>query len=165
MVSTESSDFPDNTPYRFIASQKRNYVLRLHEADILLHTAPQARKIEGGVCLLYRPARNPNVITIQAYCKRRRVVGPQIKCAAAAQVESCMVPVTREDAVLDSPFAQGESHVGAAIVEREYSVLIRAKQPARDLHREPSSRAFLANRLATQRGKIHLNQAERIRES
>jgi len=39
-----------------------------------------------------------------------------------------MVPVTREDAFLDASFASGESHVGAAIVEREYSVLIRAKQ-------------------------------------
>jgi len=39
MVSTESSDFTGNTLYRFPASQKRNYVLGLHEPDILLHTA------------------------------------------------------------------------------------------------------------------------------
>jgi hypothetical protein len=39
-----------------------------------------------------------------------------------------MVPVTGEDALLDAPFAQGESHVRAAVVEREYSPLMRAKQ-------------------------------------
>jgi hypothetical protein len=39
-----------------------------------------------------------------------------------------MVPVTREDALLDAPFAQGEPHVGTTVVERKYLPLMRAKQ-------------------------------------
>ena len=39
-----------------------------------------------------------------------------------------MVPVTREDALLDAPFAQWEPHVGTAVVERKYFPLMRAKQ-------------------------------------
>jgi hypothetical protein len=39
MVRAESSNFPDNSMYRFTASQKGENVLRLHQPDILLHTA------------------------------------------------------------------------------------------------------------------------------
>src|SRR3984893_18600197 len=49
----------------------------------------------------------------------RHVVGPQIECAAACQFEARMMPVAGQDAVLNAAPIERETHVRAAIVERE----------------------------------------------
>src|ERR1700730_13504610 len=49
----------------------------------------------------------------------RHVICPQIECAAACQFEAGMVPVAGQDAVLNAAAIERETHMGAAIVERE----------------------------------------------
>ena len=49
----------------------------------------------------------------------RCVVCPQVECAAARQFEARMMPVASQDAVLDAAAFERETHVRAAIVERE----------------------------------------------
>jgi hypothetical protein len=49
----------------------------------------------------------------------RHIVSPQIESAAACQLEARMMPMTRKDTVLDTAPIQWETHMRAAIVERE----------------------------------------------
>src|ERR1700751_3286066 len=49
----------------------------------------------------------------------RHVICPQIECAAARQFEPRMMPVAGQDAVLDAAPIERETHMRAAIVERE----------------------------------------------
>ena len=104
-MRAEFGDFPDDALYRLAASQERDSILCLHQPDILLHATSQTRKIEGGVSLLSWLPGNPDIIAIDTDFKRRRVVGPSIASAPAAQGEARMVPVTGEDAFLGAPFA------------------------------------------------------------
>src|SRR5262249_45997961 len=47
----------------------------------------------------------------------RHIVRPQIECAAAFKIEAGVVPMTRQDAVLDGAALERETHVRATIVE------------------------------------------------
>ena len=49
----------------------------------------------------------------------RYVVGPQIKGAAAFEIEPGVVPMTGQDAVLDAASLERKTHVRATIVEGE----------------------------------------------
>jgi len=49
----------------------------------------------------------------------RHVVGPEIECAAARQLEARMMPMAGEDAVIDAAAFERKAHMRAAIVERE----------------------------------------------
>src|SRR3954468_4389263 len=49
----------------------------------------------------------------------RDIVGPEIKGAAARQIEARVMPMTRQDAVLDAAAIERKAHMRAAVVERE----------------------------------------------
>ena len=67
----------------------------------------------------------------------RHVVGPQIKGAAACQIEASVVPVAGQDAILDAAAVERKPHVWTAIVECEDALTVvnhedRTMRPAHD---------------------------------
>ena len=61
----------------------------------------------------------PDLAVAQFDRKDRYVVRPQIKGAAAFEIEPGVVPMTGQDAVLDAAPLKRETHVRATIVKRE----------------------------------------------
>jgi len=61
--------------------------------------------------------RYPDVAITHLDCAARYIVRPEVEGAAAFQIEAGMVPMTGQDAVLDSASLKREAHVGATIVE------------------------------------------------
>src|SRR5262245_3593562 len=49
------------------------------------------------------------------------VVSPQVKSATADQLETRMVPMTRQDAIFDAAAVEWKAHVRTAIVESEHA--------------------------------------------
>ena len=49
----------------------------------------------------------------------RDIVSPEIERAAARQSEARVMPMTREDAILDAAAIERKAHMRAAVVERE----------------------------------------------
>ena len=70
----------------------------------------------------------------------RHVVGPEIKGAAAGEIEPGMVPVTGQNAVRDAASLQREAHVRATVVEREDLSVVVHEQDRRmpTVHDEPA---------------------------
>ena len=61
----------------------------------------------------------------------RHVVGPEIEGAAAGEIKPGMMPVAGQNAVRDAAALQRETHVRAAVVEREDASLIVDEQDRR----------------------------------
>ena len=70
----------------------------------------------------------------------RHVVGPEIKRAAACEIEPGMVPMTGQDPVRDAATFQRETYVRATVVEREDASFIVDEQDRRmpTLYDEPA---------------------------
>jgi hypothetical protein len=51
---------------------------------------------------------------------RLSVVSEGIESATGREVEASVMPMAREEALLDSPTVEGETHVRASIQEREW---------------------------------------------
>src|SRR5215207_7278049 len=70
----------------------------------------------------------------------RNVIGPEIEGAAARQIEARVMPMTREDAVLDAAAIEWEAHVWAAVVEREHAspVINHQDRGMPAMHHEPT---------------------------
>jgi len=49
--------------------------------------------------------------------ERLDVVGPDVEGVAAGQFEAGVVPVTRQQAVVDGSLREGKAHVGTAVVD------------------------------------------------
>jgi hypothetical protein len=75
----------------------------------------------------------------------RYVVRPQVEGAAAREIEARMVPMTRQDAVLDAAALERKAHVRATIVEREDApaVVDDEDRPMAAVHDEPPLRLQL----------------------
>src|SRR4030088_291887 len=55
---------------------------------------------------------------------RRRLIGPKIECASAAQIELCMMPLASEHSIFDGPLTQWEAHVRTTIIQgKDLSVM------------------------------------------
>jgi hypothetical protein len=63
--------------------------------------------------------RHPDVGIAHLDRAARYIVRPEVEGAAALVIEAGVVPMTGQDAVLDSASLEREAHVGATIVEDE----------------------------------------------
>ena len=87
-----------------------------HQSDVLVHTL-----FEPAQSALDRVARGCGNIDVYAAILDfdrvdRRVVGKQIEGATALEIESGVMPVTGQNAVLDGSAMQGKPHVWTAVV-------------------------------------------------
>jgi len=62
---------------------------------------------------------HPDLVVAHLDRESRSVIRPQIEGAAAFEVETGVVPMAREDAVLNAAPIEREAHVRAPIVERK----------------------------------------------
>ena len=74
--------------------------------------------VRGGVCMTGR-SFHPNLAIAKFDREDRYVIRPQIKGAAAFEIEPGVVPMTGQDTVLDTAPLERETHVRATIVEGE----------------------------------------------
>ena len=72
----------------------------------------------GGIGMTER-GLHPDLAIAHLDREGRHVVGPEVECAAAFEVEAGVVPMTGQDAVLEAAPLEREAHVRASIVERE----------------------------------------------
>lgn len=63
--------------------------------------------------------RHPDVAIAHLDRAARHIVRPEVECAAALQIEAGMVPVTGQDAILDSASLERKARVWATIVQAE----------------------------------------------
>src|SRR5260370_37972771 len=94
------------------------------EADIVLEAVikPLA-PVHSGVGMT-EGCLDPDLLVAHLDRESRSVIRPQIEGAAAFEVETGVVPMAREDAVLDAAPVEREAHVRAPIVERKDSPAI-----------------------------------------
>src|SRR5512132_3289782 len=62
---------------------------------------------------------DPDVAIAKLDREGAHVVGKLVEGAAGGEVEAGVVPMAGEDAIFDSALAEGETHVGAAVVHSE----------------------------------------------
>ena len=71
------------------------------QRDVALQAIAQALvQVRLGIALQGRV--HPNLIAANVHVKGAHVVSPQIKCAAAGQIKTGMMPVTGQDAIFDA---------------------------------------------------------------
>ena len=89
-----------------------------------------------------------DVVALDLDGEAAQLVGELVEGAAGAEVEARVVPVAREDPVVDRPAVQREAHVRAAVVDRVDGVSIgeQADRVAIEAHDEPPLRAKLVER-------------------
>src|SRR5206468_821510 len=77
-----------------------------------------------------------------------QIVCELVECAAGAEVEARVVPVTRENAVADRPPVERKAHVRAAVVNRVDVVAFgeQADGVPVDVDDEPAGRPYLGQR-------------------
>jgi len=66
-----------------------------------------------------RRCRDPNGAVEDAHASQRHIVGPEIEGRTTTQIETGVMPMAGEDAVLDVAAVEGKAHVRAAVVERD----------------------------------------------
>jgi hypothetical protein len=71
--------------------------------------------VRGGIGMTER-GLHPDVAIAHLHRADRHVVRPQIESAAAFEIETGVMPMTGQDAVLDTAALEREAHVRAAIV-------------------------------------------------
>ena len=62
---------------------------------------------------------DPDVVIARLHCAARYIVCPEVEGAAAFQIEARVVPMARQDTVLDGPSLEREAHVRTTIIEGE----------------------------------------------
>ena len=84
----------------------------------------------------------PDLAVAQFNREDRYVIGPQIKGAAAFEIETGVVPMTGQDPVLDAAPLEREAHVWATIVEGEdaAAVVDNKDRTMTAVHDEPTLR-------------------------
>ena len=60
---------------------------------------------------------DPDVVIARLHCAARYIVCPEVEGAAAFQIEARVVPMARQDTVLDGPSLEREAHVWTSIIE------------------------------------------------
>jgi hypothetical protein len=93
MPRTEFGDLPDDTSRPLPLSEQRDDAFGLNQSDVLLQAPTQTCKMEYRINPLDRPLGNPDIISFDADFEDRCIICPQVKSAAAAQVESGVMPV------------------------------------------------------------------------
>jgi hypothetical protein len=119
VLDGEQRCLPQDLPRGHAGRELSPHGLGDHEAEVVgkavLEPAPSmARGIglaEGGL--------DPDLAVTHLGRTGRDIVGPEIEGAAARQIEARVMPMTREDAVLDAAAIERKAHVRAAVVERE----------------------------------------------
>ena len=74
----------------------------------------------GRFCSRRRSGRHPDFALDDADCAQGHVVRPEIEGRAAPQIETGMMPMAGEDAILDAAAMERKAHVRAAVVERDH---------------------------------------------
>ena len=75
---------------------------------------------------------HPNFAIAQFDREGRNVVGPQVKSAAAFEIEAGVMPMAGQDTVLDGAAIEWEAHVRASIVEGKTSAAVIDGQGSAD---------------------------------
>ena len=96
--------------------QQGDHGLGVHQRDVLLQALPEAVAPVFRVAGAVPRTRHPHVAVPYLHREYRHVVGKEVEGAAALQVEVRVMPVAGQDAVLDRPPVQRETHVGTAVV-------------------------------------------------
>jgi hypothetical protein len=112
-------DLPYDVGRRHVGGKLAMHCLGDDEPDIVGEAVLEPlAPVRGGIGMAER-GLHPDLAVAQLHRAGRNVVRPQIEGAAAFEIESGVVPVTGQDAVLDATAFERESHVRAAIVECE----------------------------------------------
>ena len=74
---------------------------------------------------MQRLARDVHIGSLDPRLETRHVIGPEVEGAAAAQVETGLMPVTGEDSIPHRSLVQRKAHVRAAVVYRPHIRSIR----------------------------------------
>ena len=110
--------------------------LREHQRELALQPLAQLR-LPVGAAVGFDGARVDVDVAVACFdAEGGHVVGEGVEGAAAGEVELGVVPVAGEDAVADGAAAQGEAHVGAAIVEGVEAALIVDDEDGASLGRD-----------------------------
>ena len=94
MPSTEFGDFPDDTFGPLSLSEQRDNAFGLNQSDAFLKTPTQTCTLEQRIDPLHRHLGNPDIISFDAHFEHRCIIRPQVKSAAATEIESRVMPVT-----------------------------------------------------------------------
>ena len=88
---------------------------------------------------------DPNLVAAHLDRKDRSVVRPQVEGATALEVETGVVPMTSQDAVLDAASVERKTHVRAPIVEGENAPVVEDDEyrTVGSVHNEPTLRLQL----------------------
>jgi hypothetical protein len=112
------------------------------EAEVVGETVGKPlTPVRGGIGMAER-GLHPDFAVTQFDREDRYVVCPKIKGTAAFQIEAGVVPMTGQDAVLDTAPLEREAHVRATIVEREdaAAVVDNKDRTMTAVHDEPTLR-------------------------
>jgi hypothetical protein len=125
MFYSEQRDLPNEVSIIDTGLEKRDEGLGLNETDILLHPLSEPAEI------VFAPAGLPwqrsdvdNSIT-NFDIVGGRIIGPKIESTAAAQVESGVMPMAGENAVLNAAAMERKSQVWTTIIYCRYSTVVR----------------------------------------
>jgi hypothetical protein len=93
MSRTEFGDLPYYTFRALPLCEQRDDVFGLDQSDVLLQASAQPCEMERRVSSLDWHLGDPDMISFDAHCERRRIIRPQVESAPAAQVESGVMPM------------------------------------------------------------------------
>src|SRR5262249_7318983 len=122
-----------------------------HQADVVGKAVMQSAAPMCRLIAHCPPGRHPHVTVDNAHYAQGHVVGPQVEGRPAAQVETGMMPVAGENAVLDAAAVERKTHMRAAVVERDYVLAIGhdKHRPAGSTDHNPASAAYFGERADT----------------
>ncbi len=133
---------------RYPCRRRAEHCLADYQADIVgkpvMQTPPPMRRFCPGC----RGSRHPYVAVGNPDRTQWHIVSPEIECRAAAQIETGVVPVAGEDAVLNAAAVERKPHVWATVVERDYVIAIGHDQhcPSRRANHHPAAVAQFVKR-------------------
>ena len=141
VLEPEERDLPDDLGGWHVRRQLAPHGLGDDQVEIVGQALLQAPTPMSGWVGMAEDGLHPHLAGL-AHLDRagRHVVGPEIEGAAAGEIEPGMVPVAGQDPVCDAAALQRETHVRAAVVEREDASLIVDEQDRRmpAVHDEPA---------------------------
>src|SRR5271165_4085675 len=119
VLGPEQRRLPYDVGFRCAGREPALHRLGDDEADVVLEAVikPLA-PVRSGVGMT-EGCLDPDLLVAHLDRESRGVIRPQIEGAAAFEVETGVVPMAREDAVLDAAPVEREAHVRAPIVERK----------------------------------------------
>ena len=71
---------------------------------------------------------HPDVAILNLHRKAAHIIGPQVERATTRQVEAGMMPVAGQDAIVDSAFVQGETHMWTAVINSVNLAIVLEKR-------------------------------------